>query len=64
MSEKEKRQQMPDVSAVNPRYAGMRWSDAARILTRPKDPRARETLARRQGRAGATPPCRSSRPSR
>ena len=42
---------MPDVRAVNPRYQGMRLSDAARILTRPKDPRARETLDRLQREA-------------
>ena len=31
----------PDVRAINPRYKGLRLSDAARILTRPKNPEKR-----------------------
>ena len=34
----------PDPPAINPRYKGLRLSDAARILTRPKGP---WTLGRR-----------------
>ena len=57
----EKRKQPFDVQAANPRYKGVRLSDAARALTRPKNPAARATLDRLQGRpvppekAGAKP---------
>lgn len=34
-----------DPRAINPRYKGLRLSDAIRVLTRPKDPVARKVLA-------------------
>ena len=40
----------PDPRAINPRYQGLRLSDAARILTRPKNPDARKALDRIQGK--------------
>lgn len=40
----------PDPHAINPRYHGLRLSDAARILTRPKNPEARKVLDRIQGK--------------
>ena len=40
-----------DVRAVNPRYAGMRLSDAVRVLTRPRSPAARAALEKLQGRS-------------
>ena len=40
----------PDPQAVNPRYQGMRLSDAVRVLTRPKNPDARKALYGIQGR--------------
>ena len=42
---------MPDAPAINPRYKGMKLSDAVRVLTRAKDPAARATLDRLQGRS-------------
>ena len=39
----------PDPRAINPRYQGLRLSDAVRILTRPKNPEARKALDRIQG---------------
>lgn len=39
-----------DAKAVNPRYEGLSLSDAVRVLTRPKNPAARATLDRLQGR--------------
>ena len=38
----------PNPQAINPRYKGLRLSDAARILTRPKNPDARKALDRIQ----------------
>lgn len=40
----------PDPRATNPRYHGLRLSDAVRILTRPKNPDARKALDRIQGK--------------
>ena len=48
-----KKQQAPDPRATNPRYEGLRLSDAVRILTRPKSPDARKALDRIQGKTGA-----------
>ena len=41
----------PDVESVNPRYRGMKLSDVARVLLRPKNPAARAALDRLQGRS-------------
>lgn len=49
----------PDPQAVNPRYLGLKLSDAARVLTRPQNPNARKALYRIQGR---TPPVTRSKP--
>ena len=38
----------PDPQAVNPRYQGMKLSDAVRVLTRPKNPNARKALGKIQ----------------
>ena len=43
-----------DPRAINPRYQGLRLSDVARVLTRPKNPKAREALDRIQGKAPVT----------
>ena len=40
-----------DPRAINPLYQGLRLSDAARILTRPKSPDARKALDRIQQKA-------------
>ena len=42
----------PDPRAINPRYQGLRLSDAIRLLTRPKNPEAQKALDRIQGRKG------------
>ena len=49
----------PNPRAVNPRYRGMKLSDAVRVLTRPKNPDARKALGRIQGRARTAPLTRS-----
>ena len=51
----EKRKKPFDVPAINPRYKGMKLSDAVRVLTRPKNPAVRAALDKLQGRAGVTP---------
>ena len=51
MSEKERRK-VQNIPAVNPRYRGATLVDMARVLTRPQDPRARETLTRLQADEG------------
>ncbi|MDE2654914.1 MAG: hypothetical protein OXI71_14005 [Gemmatimonadota bacterium] len=46
MKRKAKQEELPDFEAVNPRYAGKKGSDMARVLLRPKDPKVREALDR------------------
>lgn len=41
----------PDVKSVNPRYKGAKMSEVIRILLRPKNPVARATMERLQGRS-------------
>ena len=49
MTEKRDEVKVPDVWAVNPGYKGAKISDVARALMRPKDPKVREILERREG---------------
>lgn len=42
--------ELPDFKAENPRYAGKKGSDMVRALLRPKDPKVREVLEKKDGR--------------
>ena len=48
MTEKRDEGKVPDVRAVNPRYKAAKMSDVARALMRPKDPKVRKILERRE----------------
>ena len=48
MTEKRKGRNPFDVPSVNPRYKGATPADMVRALTKPKDPKVRKALEKRQ----------------